>query len=73
MGDAAGEGADALQPLRAQELLLELAVLGDVGIDREDIAWLADGIQQQGPASFHDDLAAIAGDLSQLAEPLAGL
>jgi hypothetical protein len=33
--DAAGERADALQPLRAQELLLEPLALGDVRVDRE--------------------------------------
>jgi len=35
MGDAAGQGANAFQPLRAQELRLQIFLVRDVGVDRE--------------------------------------
>ena len=33
MGDAAGQSADAFQPLSAKQLSLEFLVLGNVGVD----------------------------------------
>ena len=36
MGDATGEGTDALDALISQKLGLELTLLGDVGVDVED-------------------------------------
>ena len=73
MGDAAGESADALQPLRAQILLLESPPVRDVGADREHRLRLATGVADQRPVGFGENLAAVAALLHQLAGPLAVL
>ena len=69
VGDAAGEGADALHPLGAEKLLLELLALGDVGLDQENRLWPALGVPQQGPAALQDKPRAVFRDLPDFPAP----
>ncbi len=65
MGDAPGQRADALHALGAQELPLQLAAFGDVGVDGEDGARLARSVMHQGPAGLDDQVLAALADLVQ--------
>ena len=55
VGNAAGQRADALEALRAEELRLELLRLGHIGIDHQHGFRLAVVVAHQRPAAVDDD------------------
>ena len=59
MRHAARERADALEPLRSQELLLEVLLLGDIGVDGQDGLRLAGFIYQQRPMRANNHARAV--------------
>ena len=59
MGDAARERPDALHPLRAEELRLQLPHLGDVGVHDQDRAGRARLVPHERPTALHHQLAAV--------------
>src|SRR5262249_43726743 len=69
--DAPRQGANTLQPLRAQELGLQLLPGRDVGIDRQLGLGVALRIPQEDPTGLDDDLPAVPGYLVQLTTPAA--
>ncbi len=69
--DAAGKRADALHSLGAQELGLEFAMLGDVGVDVQNGNGPALAVAKQVATGHDDHLAAVLVQLAQLARPLA--
>jgi len=65
VGDAAGQGPDALHALRAEELGLQLPHLGHVGVDDEHRPRRAPLVPHQRPAALHDQVAAVPRPLLQ--------
>src|SRR5450759_3542969 len=68
--DAPGQRADALHALRAQELLLELRALRDVGVDDEHGGGAPGLVLHQGPAAFDDQASPVLAHLRELAHPV---
>ena len=63
MRDAAGEGADALQPLHAQHLLFEAVLLGFISADEEDVGSAGGRFANDAAVRFEGvDAAAFIGD-----------
>ena len=73
VGHAAGESADALEALRAEELFLDLFLLGDVGVDDELGFRLAMLVADEGPTAADDNGVALFGEVTAFARPDAGL
>ena len=71
VGDAAGQRADALQPLRAEEPRFERLALADVGVDLQDGAGLVARVPHESPPRVHRNSAAIFRPLDDLTLPLA--
>ena len=55
MRHAAGERADGVHALRAEKLLLQVFLLGDVAVDEQQLARLSGFIADQRPAARDDD------------------
>src|SRR5438105_11516477 len=73
MGDASGEGADALHSLSAEKLRLNFAFLTDVGIDDEDRFRLSALIGHQRPLTLDDHWFVALSDLAGFAFPFSFL
>ncbi len=67
--DASDEGADALDPLGAQQMLFESFALGDVGVDGQDSVRLSAIAAEQGPAALDQHSLVVAGHLAELPRP----
>ena len=59
VGHAAGESADALESLCAEELFLDRFLFGDIGVDHELGFWLAMLVANQSPTAADDHSAAL--------------
>jgi hypothetical protein len=70
VGDAAGEGADALQPLGTQGLFVKPLLLRDVGVEDQHRPGPAGLVADQCPAAGDQDVPAVARHLAQFAAPL---
>ena len=64
-------GADALEALGAEELRLELPLLGDVDVHREHCARLAVCVAQQAPVPCDEERPPLLVHLGELAAPVA--
>ncbi len=73
MREAAGKGADAFHPLRAQELGFEILLRGDVDVDAQERFRIAAGIPHQRGVAAHGQLLARLGDMLMLAARFPGL
>ena len=71
VGDAAHEAADALHPLRPQELTLQLLALRDVGVDDQYALGLALRRADERPPALDGERVAVLRGLCHLARPLA--
>src|SRR5438105_1087335 len=71
MRNAAGERADALHALSAQELSFESFLSGDVSVDGQNGSWIFGVIAHQCPMAFGHQFLAVFRNLTQFAVPLA--
>ena len=73
MRDSAGECADTIHPLSAEELLLQSLALGDVGVDDQNGARLAVVVAEQGDAAIDRHRRSRRSRFHDLAAPPSGL
>ena len=73
VGDAAGESADTLEPLRAEELFLDLFLLGHVGGNDELGFWFTMLIADEGPPAADDNEHALFRKVTAFTRPGASL
>ena len=69
MGDAAGEGAQGFQLLRANLRLLGALEFGEVGVDLEDAGGLALSVKMENQVAGDDNAPAVAGFVNKFAVP----